>query len=255
MGYIYLGEYYHKAGKELNLSEKKIGKTINLDQREHELGRTNSPIGYTYINAWDTGDDTDKVERQIHALLGHDRMEGTEWFEDKADDLNDRLSTFMDYGSYKEVELADEEDEQANVVRKVSLDKVRSRALKDKLNEYLEGESFSFPRKKVDLNTTITIKADGIYSDTTDKTYTGKQNTPNYAFEDSFREWAITELKINPDRDTHYWYDKENEWGRHGDGLWRKYWEPLPKSGWNAKNKDGKSIMQRLLEVEEEKKQ
>ena len=239
MGYIYLGEYYHKAGKELNLSEKKIGKTINLDQREHELGRTNSPIGYTYINAWNTGDDTDKVERQIHALLGHDRMEGTEWFEDKADDLNDRLSTFMDYGSYKEVELADEEDEQANVVRKVSRDNLKENGLKGKINEYLVGETFNWTRPK-DFVQMITIKADGILSDTNNKTYgIGKVH---FAFADSFREKLINEGTITKED----WNSKEVRDEHRGNTV--NFWH-------HAKNKDGKTIMQRLLEVEEEKKQ
>ncbi len=239
MGYIYLGKYFHRAGKELNLSEKKIGKTINLDQREHELGRTNSPIGYTYINAWKTGDDTDKVERQIHALLGHDRMEGNEWFEDKADDLNDRLSTFMDYGNYKQVELADEEDVGANETRKVSRDKLKENGLKEKINEYLVGESFSFTRPN-DFVQTITIKENGIYSSTNDKMY--DIGRVHFAFADSFRQKLIEDGKITKE---------EWNWSK----VRREHRGPTVNFWHNAKNKDGKTIMQRLLEVDKEKKQ
>ena len=237
MGYIYLGKYFHRTGKELNLSEKKIGKTINLDQREHELGRTNSPIGYTYINAWDTGDDTDKVERQIHALLGHDRMEGTEWFEDKADDLNDRLSTFMDYGNHKRVELVDEEDTDANEVRKVSRDKLKENELKEKINEYLVGESFSFTRPN-DFVQTITIKENGIHSSTNDKMY--DKGKVHFAFADSFRQKLIEDGKIT--REEWNW----NKVRKEHRGPTVNFWH-------NAKNNNGKTIMQRLLEVDKEK--
>ena len=237
MGYIYLGKYFHRAGKELNLSEKKIGKTINLDQREHELGRTNSPIGYTYINAWDTGDDTDKVERQVHALLGHDRMDGNEWFEDQADDLNERLSTFMNYGNYKEVSLKDEEDEQANVVRKVSRDKIRENELKGKINEYLVGETFNWTRPN-NFVQMITIKADGILSDTNNKLYPiGKVHM---AFAFPLRDKLIAEGKLPKEE----WNSKKARDEYRGNTV--DFWH-------HAKNKDGKTIMQRLIEVDKEK--
>ena len=58
-GYIYLGEYYDVLGRELYTTDKKIGKTISLTQREYQLNRTKSPIGYkiTFYDHLDTGPD------------------------------------------------------------------------------------------------------------------------------------------------------------------------------------------------------
>ena len=161
--YIYLGKYFHRAGKELNLSEKKIGKTINLDQREHELGRTNSPIGYTYINAWNTGEDTDKVERQIHSLLEHERMKNTEWFEDTDDSLNFRIGKFMRYGGYVEADLGRDDDADVNIVRKEAKDKTVEVSLREKVQDWLDGETFSITRPKFDSTLTVTIRKDGFF--------------------------------------------------------------------------------------------
>ena len=226
MGYIYLGKYFHRAGKELNLSEKKIGKTINLDQREHELGRTNSPIGYTYINAWNTGDDTDKVERQIHSLLGHDRMEGNEWFEDRADDLNHRLSTFMNYGGYNEVELGQDKDADVNKVRKEEKDKTGDLLLRDNIKEWLEGETFHITRPKFDITLNVTIRQDGFYCKEDDTLYNSLHKSVTQPLlvlvKDRSKEEIVSGASIN---------------------AWH-----------SCKDENGKSIMQRLLEVKEEKK-
>ena len=49
-GYIYLGEYYDLLGRELDTTDKKIGKTISLTQREYQLNRTKSPIAVSYTH-------------------------------------------------------------------------------------------------------------------------------------------------------------------------------------------------------------
>ncbi len=43
-------EYYDLLGRELDTTDKKIGKTISLTQREYQLNRTKSPIGYKIIS-------------------------------------------------------------------------------------------------------------------------------------------------------------------------------------------------------------
>lgn len=96
-GYIYLGEYYDVLGRELSLSDKKIGKSIDPVSREYQLNRTKSPIGYTIISAYKV-DDMDKVEKMLHAILDSRRLFG-EWFKDDEDTLNGEFINFMNiYG-------------------------------------------------------------------------------------------------------------------------------------------------------------
>ena len=109
--YIYLGKYYHKSGKELtDLTEKKIGLTKNLDNRERELNSTKFTVGYTFVRAWETGADTFKVEKSLHAILDDQRMDG-EWFEDVSNTLVGRVSKFMNIQGYPEVALSGDEEE------------------------------------------------------------------------------------------------------------------------------------------------
>jgi Meiotically up-regulated gene 113 len=127
--YIYLGTYYHtrhkgtisvidENGSYVTL-EKKIGKTVDLEQRETALNRTKSPIGYTFLRAWRTGDDTDRVELAIHALLDNVRSEG-EWFADDDDTLTERLTDFMIKMRYPEVALDDEDEELVSTIERSS---------------------------------------------------------------------------------------------------------------------------------------
>ena len=97
-GYIYLGEYYDLLGRELDTTDKKIGKTISLTQREYQLNRTNSPIGYKIISSYMV-EDMDKVEKLLHAILDSRRLVG-EWFRDEEDTLTGEFINFMNiYGA------------------------------------------------------------------------------------------------------------------------------------------------------------
>jgi len=97
-GFIYLGEYYDVLGRELDTTDKKIGKTISLTQREYQLNRTKSPIGYKIISAYMV-DDMDKVEKLLHAILDSRRLVG-EWFRDEEDTLTGEFINFMNiYGA------------------------------------------------------------------------------------------------------------------------------------------------------------
>ena len=97
-GYNYLGEYYNVIGRELDTTDKKIGKTISLTQREYQLNRTKSPIGYKIISAYMV-DDMDKVEKLLHAILDSRRLVG-EWFRDEEDTLTGEFINFMNiYGA------------------------------------------------------------------------------------------------------------------------------------------------------------
>lgn len=108
-GYIYLGEYYDVLGRELDATDKKIGKTISLTQREYQLNRTKSPIGYKIISSY-LVDDMNKVERLLHAILDSRRLVG-EWFKDEEDTLTGEFINFMNIygGEYVNMEQIKEE--------------------------------------------------------------------------------------------------------------------------------------------------
>ena len=97
-GYIYLGQYYDVLGRELSLSDKKIGFSIDPVSREYQLNKTKSPIGYSIIAVYKV-DNMNKVERMLHAILDSRRVFG-EWFKDEEDTLTGEFINFMNiYGA------------------------------------------------------------------------------------------------------------------------------------------------------------
>jgi hypothetical protein len=92
-GYIYLGQYYDVLGRELSLSDKKIGLSKDPVSREYQLNRTKSPIGYTIISLFKV-DNMNKVEKMLHSILDGRRVSG-EWFRDDEDTLTGEFINFM----------------------------------------------------------------------------------------------------------------------------------------------------------------
>lgn len=92
-GYVYLGEHYDVLGRDISITDKKIGLSINPVSRENQLNRTKSPIGYRIISVYKV-DDMDKVEKMLHAILDSRRVYG-EWFKDGEDTLTSEFINFM----------------------------------------------------------------------------------------------------------------------------------------------------------------
>ena len=98
-GYIYVGEYFHKFGKDVP-TEKKIGKTNSLleipqiDDYAFSLDFIASDI---YLV-----DDVEKMYNALTHILDHDQLK-EDWFEDTDGDLKDRVAKFMEAFGYKEV--------------------------------------------------------------------------------------------------------------------------------------------------------
>ncbi len=92
-GYIYLGELYDVLGRELTISDKKIGLSAQPLNREYQLNRTKSPVGYKIISAFKV-DNMYKVEKMLHAILDSRRVFG-EWFKDDEDTLTGEFVNFM----------------------------------------------------------------------------------------------------------------------------------------------------------------
>lgn len=92
-GYIYLGQYYDVLGRELSLSDKKIGLSKDPVGREYQLNRTKSPIGYRVLEVYKV-DNMNKVEKMLHSILDSRRVFG-EWFRDDEDTLTGEFINFM----------------------------------------------------------------------------------------------------------------------------------------------------------------
>ncbi len=98
-GFIYVGEYFHKFGKEVP-SEKKIGKTDSLlsipqiDDYAFSLDFTAADI---YLV-----DDYEEMYEAIIALLANDQL-AEDWYEDTDGDLKDRVARFMAAFGYTEI--------------------------------------------------------------------------------------------------------------------------------------------------------
>ena len=98
-GYIYIGEYFHKFGKNVP-TEKKIGKTISL----LDIPQIDD---YAFSLDFHTPDiylveDVEKIYKALTTILEHDQLK-EDWFEDTDGDLKDRVTKFMTAFGYKEI--------------------------------------------------------------------------------------------------------------------------------------------------------
>jgi hypothetical protein len=98
-GYIYVGEYFHKFGKDIP-TEKKIGKTdslLNIPQIDDYAFSLDFIASDIYLV-----DDVEKMYKALTHILDHDQLK-EDWFEDTDGDLKDRVAKFMEAFGYKEV--------------------------------------------------------------------------------------------------------------------------------------------------------
>jgi hypothetical protein len=102
-GFIYVGEYFHKFGKDVP-TEKKIGKVdslLNIPQIDDYAFSLDFIASDIYL--------VDEVEKMYNALthiLDHDQLK-EDWFEDSDGDLKDRVAKFMEAFGYTEIADAD----------------------------------------------------------------------------------------------------------------------------------------------------
>ena len=96
-GYIYLGEHYDVLSREIDISDKKIGLSVDPLVREQSLTNTKSPIRYRIVAVYKV-DNMRKVEKMLHSILDSRRVFG-EWFRDDDDTLEGDFINFMNaYG-------------------------------------------------------------------------------------------------------------------------------------------------------------
>ena len=103
-GYIYVGEYFHKFGKEMTLTEKKIGKVKDLTQIP-QIDDYAFSLDFAASDIYSV-ENVDKMYEALVAVLDHDNIK-EDWFEDTDNDLKDRVARFMKAFNY--VDIADED--------------------------------------------------------------------------------------------------------------------------------------------------
>ena len=99
-GYIYVGEYFHKFGKEMTLKEKKIGKTnsiLSIPQIDDHAFSLDFAASDIYLV-----ENVDKMYEALTSVLEHDRLK-EDWFEDTDNDLKERVANFMKAFGYVEI--------------------------------------------------------------------------------------------------------------------------------------------------------
>ena len=99
-GYIYVGEYFHKFGKEMTLKEKKIGKTnsiLSIPQIDDYAFSLDFAASDIYLV-----ENVDKMYEALTSVLEHDRLK-EDWFEDTDSDLKERVANFMKAFGYVEI--------------------------------------------------------------------------------------------------------------------------------------------------------
>ena len=99
-GYIYVGEYIHKFGKEMPLKEKKIGKTdsiLSIPQIDDYAFSLDFMASDIYLV-----ENVDKMYSALTSILDHDHLKD-DWFEDTDSDLKERVANFMKAFGYVEI--------------------------------------------------------------------------------------------------------------------------------------------------------
>jgi hypothetical protein len=97
MNYIYIGKYYHRKNKEMP-KEVKFGVTNNLSNREIQLNRTNSPIGYVITDAWEVPNNIKRedVELMIENIFSDQKYSNCEWYDVDPDYFREKIKAHFE---------------------------------------------------------------------------------------------------------------------------------------------------------------
>lgn len=102
-GFIYVGEYFHKFGKEVP-TEKKVGKTdslLSIPQIDDYAFSLDFHTPDIYLV-----DDVEMMYEALISLLANDQLKD-DWYEDTDGDLKERIAKFMDAFGYTEISDVD----------------------------------------------------------------------------------------------------------------------------------------------------
>ena len=221
--YTYIAQYYDVEERNIGINDKKVGRTCDLSAREIALNNTKGPIRVFLRKAWNTGDDTARVEKSLHAILDNDNSDG-EWFKDADETLVERVSNFMSKWGFEEKSLEttfSEEDikndnylvnDKIKIVDSVETDSNRKNL------HLIVGEIFSSSRYDVENSITIIQNNDGSIgykSSLNNKIY----NSGGKAFQKPLKEYGN---KNNIDMGSctiNWWLTPKNSNGENPDQV------------------------------------
>jgi hypothetical protein len=104
--FIYVGEYFHKFGIEMPLTEKKIGKVKSLTDivgiDDFAFSLDFAPTDLYMIE----DEKVDQIYEAITTLLEHDQIKD-EWYDDADGTLKERVTKFMEIMKIQKIEDKD----------------------------------------------------------------------------------------------------------------------------------------------------
>lgn len=221
--YIYIGQYYHKHGLDLQglgITEKKIGLTKNINSREKALNSTKMTIGYVVVAAWEV-QDMAITEKVMHVAFDDNRLDG-EWFTDPNDDLIARVNTMINLlqiGTRVILDESREEDIEAKQAIKTASSSVEDHE-RNMSNEYIDAylelkegliridpnSVFNCARDYISWKPNVSSKIVVYINDSRNKELIvdlGHYKTPQIKFE-GFYEW--TKSARRGDGTMRHWY-------------------------------------------------
>jgi hypothetical protein len=120
--------------REIGIKDKKIGITINPNNREYSLNATKGPIGYMFIKLYECeGEGTaNEIESIFHTLLD-DRNTNGEWYKDEDESIIESVSSVMNNlinlgKDIKEIDL--ELNSNLTKIEKVQIERAKSSKMK-----------------------------------------------------------------------------------------------------------------------------
>lgn len=221
--YTYIAQYYDVEDRKIAINDKKIGRTIDLSSRESALNNTKGPIRVFFRKAWNTGDDTLRVEKALHAILDNTNSDG-EWFKDDDESLVEMVSNFMTHLGYNEeslsLEIADEETENNIDISNDNLTQqkiISTDSLRKNLH-LLVGETFSASRFDIENSITVVKIQDGsigFKSNLNGKIY----NTGGKAWTTPLKEYGVATNKDMGACTINWWLTPKNGKGENPDQV------------------------------------
>jgi hypothetical protein len=124
--YLYVAVYYDKKGREVSITDKKIGITKSPDEREKSLNYTKGPIGTTFVKLYEFNgkEVANIIEKTLFHNLLVDRNTEGEWFSDEDDSLISMVETAIDGLSklfnIKKIELEGSNNEESKTIKSAS---------------------------------------------------------------------------------------------------------------------------------------
>jgi hypothetical protein len=175
--YLYVAVYYDKKGREVSITDKKIGITKSPEEREKSLNYTKGPIGTTFVKLYefDGKETANIIEKSIFHNLLSDRNTDGEWFSDEDESIISMVETAIDGLSksfnIKKMEIEGANNEETQTIRSAS--KTLSVILNGNLIKEKTGiETYFKTLKEIGLSNIVDVESDWVI----------RKSDPDYRF-------------------------------------------------------------------------